>query len=542
MGTRTELIPSLSAEHSPGTNLVWAASSVLAWNALCREAGGDIVLASDDPTLQRLVAHLNGSRDLCESVADAHYLVASGLGTPDPEDLLRQLRAKFGADCPDPQDLPMAPGLWAWAYLFASVPFEPPLYRSARPMAFGRRKVTTFGLWLFEGDEPELEIARVHAPWTEDDENQIVELQGPDPSLRLVVAQISHGATLEETVADVVTRLRDDVDTAELGRLRSGEKLIIPIVDLDLQTQVDALVGERVLTPHGVGPLTHFQVAVRFRLDESGAEVASQTSTGALCLPPRELTFNQPFLVTMIDAESLQPLVAVWVDNDEVLERHPSFDPQNVRIHRWDLPELEAFLDDYTEGLPPQSISLDHYVHVDEAQLQLITRDLSELESLDLSGNPVSPSMVEVLTAHEAPKLRAMKLTRAALTADTLCRLLAWAPPSLEILEVDYNDLGDAGAEQIAAASHLVALRELGVMNLGLTDRGATALAASPHLSNLERLNLNRNPAIGAHGAHTLASSPHLAGLIRLFFHENAPDAEAVAAFDGAPFSVGLER
>lgn len=66
--------------------------------------------------------------------------------------------------------------------------------------------------------------------------------------------------------------------------------------------------------------------------------------------------------------------------------------------------------------------------------------------------------------------------------------------------------VGDAGAEALAVADTLPALRELRLNRAGITDRGAAALAASPLVTGLDALFVDGN-RIGDDGARRLASA-----------------------------------
>jgi uncharacterized protein (TIGR02996 family) len=88
--------------------------------------------------------------------------------------------------------------------------------------------------------------------------------------------------------------------------------------------------------------------------------------------------------------------------------------------------------------------------------------------------------------------------------------------------------LGDAGAEAIAACSHLAGLRDLSLISCKIARAGAVALARSPYLTDLRLLHLDSN-SIGAKGVRALAGSPLLTGVHSLHLtRNNAGDAAAI--------------
>jgi hypothetical protein len=68
------------------------------------------------------------------------------------------------------------------------------------------------------------------------------------------------------------------------------------------------------------------------------------------------------------------------------------------------------------------------------------------------------------------------------------------------------NAIGDTGAEALAAADTLPALRELRLNRAGITDRGASALAGSSLVTRLDALFLSGNH-LGDDGARRLATA-----------------------------------
>jgi uncharacterized protein (TIGR02996 family) len=85
----------------------------------------------------------------------------------------------------------------------------------------------------------------------------------------------------------------------------------------------------------------------------------------------------------------------------------------------------------------------------------------------------------------------------------------------LSILDLDDNDIADAGLARLLTSPHLSGLRELRLAYNRLGTHGATALANCAGLVRLQVLDLGGN-RIGDTGARALAESPHLGNLRRL--------------------------
>lgn len=120
---------------------------------------------------------------------------------------------------------------------------------------------------------------------------------------------------------------------------------------------------------------------------------------------------------------------------------------------------------------------------------------LSELKVLNLSrcelGVADSRRVVEGLFVGG---LRVLDLSHDTLGADGLAALLAQKPASLHTLKLRDADVGDDGAECLAASPASDVLVEVGLEDNRLGARGAAALAETKHLRSLLILRLADNP------------------------------------------------
>jgi Ran GTPase-activating protein (RanGAP) involved in mRNA processing and transport len=104
---------------------------------------------------------------------------------------------------------------------------------------------------------------------------------------------------------------------------------------------------------------------------------------------------------------------------------------------------------------------------------------------------------------------------------------------NLTTLNLAHNDIAAAGAGAIAASPHLTNLTTLDLRGNSIGPAGARALADSPNFAKLISLNLWNN-IIGNDGAIALSTSPHLTNLTTLnLAHNNIGTAGAVAIGTG---------
>jgi len=138
--------------------------------------------------------------------------------------------------------------------------------------------------------------------------------------------------------------------------------------------------------------------------------------------------------------------------------------------------------------------------------------------------------------------------------------------PNLTSLDLQLNDIGDAGAQAIAGSPHLARLTSLNLRDNEIGAAGAQAIAGSSHLARLTSLNLEYNmihaagaqaiaasanmqhltslnlqaAAIGAAGAQAIAGSTNMKHLTALNLGCNTIDAAGAQAIAGSPHLVNL--
>src|SRR5262245_42555954 len=133
------------------------------------------------------------------------------------------------------------------------------------------------------------------------------------------------------------------------------------------------------------------------------------------------------------------------------------------------------------------------------------------------------------------------------LHAAELCRLAPVTGLDLTNHD-DGNDVGDAGAAELAGCVLAVRLSYLNLYGNNIGDAGAAALAASPHLSTLTVLlidighNTNWMPGVGAAGAAALAASPYLDRLRVLDLTGNQVGDAGALALAASPYLTRIER
>ncbi len=319
---QTEVAPTLDTPISEGRNLIWCATSQIAWNELCALAGEDVRMERED----RAVALLNQKTVTRDDLDESTYFATAGTMGAGVRDAIQDgLRTSFQGQAspeliPSEGTLP-ADAVVAYAYLFANLPFEWAFDRLDYPIRFGDAEVKAFGITQYLKSQEKERLAAsqllIYDPRGEHD--VIIELKTRLAGHRLVLAKVPPLETIGETAKAVLKRIEE----SEPQSLPEWENFAIPIVDFDLTREYEELVGRPLRVSHsslsGV-PIVQATQQIRFKLDERGAVLKSEAVIATLGMAA-SLTFDRPFLILLKYSESSEPYFAAWIDNPELLVR-----------------------------------------------------------------------------------------------------------------------------------------------------------------------------------------------------------------------------
>ena len=152
----------------------------------------------------------------------------------------------------------------------------------------------------------------------------IVDLCRDSTPNQIVLACVAPRGTLSETLDDVNQKIRDFAsDAAPPGEFGPNDVLLVPNLNWTIDHRFTELEGadKRIRNPgfNGYYIKTAAQT-IRFRLDRSGAELASESKLYVKPLPTYYIC-DRPFLIFMRKRGQECPFFAVWVDNAELLSK-----------------------------------------------------------------------------------------------------------------------------------------------------------------------------------------------------------------------------
>ena len=307
----------LEQEIPTETNVLWCITFQLAWNELNDLTGGTVQMESAPPIVSILNKQATSKNDLDED----SYVAAAGLASEGIYDkIYMELALKFGGKT-NPELFDSSPHMEVvtYAFLFKELPFLYAFTRFHENLRFGEYYVDSFGIkQLLNSQEDEVKMARQVAILDFiDNEDFIIELKTRAKEDRLILAKVKP----QKSLGDTVTMVEGRITKANPEEMRYDEDLFIPVLNFDIVKEYGELYGHPIRSSNEKVNGQKIMVAkqaVRFRLDETGAVLESETLLAASATQ-RNLVFDKPFLVFMKRGNAKAPYFALWVSNTELL-------------------------------------------------------------------------------------------------------------------------------------------------------------------------------------------------------------------------------
>lgn len=324
----TQIVPTLDTPIEAGKNVIWCATFQAAWKGLQNDIVGEAVKLDG---ASEICDRLNAANDPAEFMPPKSFYAASGWSD---DGIVERIERGFSARFPD-KPAPVFPGLApggfvAYAYLETSVPFTVPYFDADAPMQFvssdgGKTPIRAFGIRDEDGDaygELRKQAKILFESYSGDEHNPVVDefildLCIDSRPVQLVAARIERKRTLGEMIAYVEEKIQSREDPWYIG---GNDVILVPNMCWRLAHHFAALEKKPFLNEGVLAKQIDVALQdVHFRLDRSGAELASQAHVGWASAGKDLYVFDRPFLVVLRLRESKKPFFAVWVDNTELL-------------------------------------------------------------------------------------------------------------------------------------------------------------------------------------------------------------------------------
>ena len=326
----THLVAHPATALDPHTNVIWCGTLQLCWNKAINLVGEKLHFTTSSP-----VADFLNQEDFTAADLDpSSYVAIADFEKNHVEDEIRAaLQKTFHGDA-SPELIPPTPpnpgpdDFVAYSYLFKNLAFAH-VFSDQVTLDFPDQPVECFG---FDGDH-RVEDARSQVTICDyqSDDNFVIRIATKSPNDELILAKVQPGATLAETISNVLQR----VAHGSPANLTDRDSLAVPKLNFDLRRDFPELEG-LVLAPtpaakiHAPIPLviSKAEQLVRFQLNEKGAILKSEAvimmPAGAMAPqfepPSHQLIFNAPFLLLLRQTSAPQPYLALWIGNMTLLQ------------------------------------------------------------------------------------------------------------------------------------------------------------------------------------------------------------------------------
>ena len=328
------IVPTLDTPVPEGKNVIWCGTLQLAWNHLEED------VLHEPPNLrgaEAVAQRLNEAQFTEDDLPPDSYLAEAGFAK---DGIVERIKSEMASRFHKTVEIdPLEPSdILAYAYLEAKADFTVPYFDSPEPLTFldpsGRETpVTSFGIeekheYAYEQLRDQLDVLYRH-PQNLDSENPdefVLDLCRSSSPNQVIVARIPRKATLSETLADMDTKIREfarQSDAKSHGEFGINDVLMIPNLNWEVQHRFTELEGSD--KPFQNDGFTGYHIVkalqtIRFRMDRSGAELASEARLP--CAPtPTHYLCNRPFLIVMKKRDTERPFFVMWVDNAELLSK-----------------------------------------------------------------------------------------------------------------------------------------------------------------------------------------------------------------------------
>jgi len=345
------IIPTLNCPVTTGKNIIWCASFQKAWDELNTSSIGKIqhplTLVGAETYSKRL------NHEAMPPLTDlpSTSYAAAGIGPGIVPTIQSAMQARFpGVSLPAfgdyaPQDI------LAYCYLEAVIKFPIPFFNAA-PMRFAGKRVACFGIRAEDsGDQYDLR-SQVHVLYQ--DRHTFVIDPCYTSQIQVVLACVTPGATLADTIADTerkitdLSNLKDEnnkyVDLMKQPQLSEQEMawlnhyieygnpssntalgpndiLLIPNMHWSIDHRFSEI-AMKDFAPDRYYFLRNAQQTLDFSLNRSGVILTSSAWAKARikCMP-QYFIFDRPFLLYLRMRGHAHPFFAMWVNNTELLTK-----------------------------------------------------------------------------------------------------------------------------------------------------------------------------------------------------------------------------
>ncbi|MCW3083344.1 MAG: hypothetical protein JWP12_710 [Bacteroidetes bacterium] len=283
----------------PGKNVIYSPSLLYAWDKLRKEFSVPFEINQSFPELYAL----NASQSHINSLPESEYetnVVREGLN------------------------------ISVTAFFKKSLPYETKLQRFDDPLIFNKHAVAAFGAW---GSDKEM-AKMFKILYYKNDSDFIISIQPKDETQEIILFKKENNN--DTTLAAILNELNAKTEIGkkeQLSRdnwkyeLKEDDKIVIPVLRFNIENEYKKMMRNSLDVAGMHYTITVMKQQTAFILDEIGAEVESEATTGmaGAALPPenehpKHLIFNSSFLIVLKEKDKTNPYFAMWTVNNELMQ------------------------------------------------------------------------------------------------------------------------------------------------------------------------------------------------------------------------------
>ncbi|MGA2068226.1 MAG: hypothetical protein ABSG86_24855 [Thermoguttaceae bacterium] len=330
---RSVVVPTLDTPMPKGKNVIWCGTIQLGWNRLEKD------ILHEPPQVQgaeAVVSRLNQAQLREDDLPPDSYMATAGFVKDGVAETARaEMKRRFEKETNFDSMPPNA--VLVYAYLQVNLPFRIPFFDNRGAFRFkesgGREtKVSAFGIeerheYAYHELREQIDVLYSSRKEHQFELDEFVLDPCRDSSpCQIVLACVPPKETLLETLRDVEKKTQEHARQGKEeyhNRFGVRDVLLVPNLEWEIRHHFAELEGNgkrflnATMKDYFIGKAAQ---TIRFKLDRSGAELASESKL--YCLPlPTYFVFDRPFLIVVKKRGSERPFFVMWVDNAELLCR-----------------------------------------------------------------------------------------------------------------------------------------------------------------------------------------------------------------------------
>ncbi|MCG3138644.1 MAG: hypothetical protein HJJLKODD_02510 [Phycisphaerae bacterium] len=345
--SKTQIVPVLNVSLDNTKNVIWCASFQMAWDRMCKNITQGPAMITGAETWSALLNQ--ESFGDTPPMADESYYAEAGLVA---EGVINTINRAMGSKFPGVQVPIFAPEarLVAYSYLEADIHFQYPYFEKPRALPFVEKQgqpveVAAWGIGQeidsdnFHRIVEQAKILYSHSvspgdPLFPPDEF-IIDPDSTSSPYQIILARVPSQPTLRQTLEYTLDRasgIRPETQSAadspsDLYNQPLGmeDNFWVPMLRYRVTHRFTELCGSDkllILKEGNTGVRIDTYQMIQFKLNQSGAELKSESELLDEAAIPTNYIFDRPFIIIMQWRGQSRPFFVMWVGNSELLSKY----------------------------------------------------------------------------------------------------------------------------------------------------------------------------------------------------------------------------